>query len=603
MSYGPLRSRTFPSSRGSCGVVSPDYHVAGSPTPYREHGSDPLPGAASESSSITLFYPGYSRHETRRWPDEENLSSDDDIAVPLALGNGYTDRTVILDESQLISGTGQDLNDGADPSLVEWTSRDDPLNPHNWPAHRRWISTILIATFAFIAPMASTMVAPALHTSRDEMKVETDIEEFLIMSIFLLAFALGPFLWGPCSEVYGRVSVVKGAKLIFLVFNTACGFAQTKQQMMAFRFLSGIGGSAPQAIGGGINHDCFRKEDRGLAVAVYSLMPFLSSAVAPIMGGYLTQYLDWRWMFFVTSIFDAVVQIACFFLLRETHHPTILRNKARALRRFTGNPALHTAHEGPNHSMKKTLMKSLVRPFIMLGTQPSLIAMSLFRGFQYGIMYLVFATFGLVFEDKYGQDVGRASLNYLSLGIGSFIGLAISGTLQDKVYRWCMKHTIDPRSTGSTWVALRPAWFALSGRPLHGELLGYGRPYDEVTNERFCVPRKPLPVMLARPDMLGRIPTNAESGIPEYRLPLVVPFSFLIPVGLFIYGWSAQHTVHWVVPNLGTAIMCIGLIVCFNCVQAYTVDTYTTYSASATGAAACIWTMCGFSSPLFGPRM
>lgn len=41
---------------------------------------------------------------------------------------------------------------------------------------------------------------------------------------------------------------MKGANLIFLVFNTACGFAQTKQQMMAFRFCSGIGGSAPQAV-------------------------------------------------------------------------------------------------------------------------------------------------------------------------------------------------------------------------------------------------------------------------------------------------------------------------------------------------------------------
>ena len=96
--------------------------------------------------------------------------------------------------------------------------------------------------------MASTMLAPALHAIRDDLDVETDVEEFLLFSIFLLAFAIGPFLWGPLSEVYGRVSVMKGANLIFLVFNTACGFAQTKQQMMAFRFVSGIGGSAPQAV-------------------------------------------------------------------------------------------------------------------------------------------------------------------------------------------------------------------------------------------------------------------------------------------------------------------------------------------------------------------
>lgn len=59
---------------------------------------------------------------------------------------------------------------------------------------------------------------------------------------------MGPFLWGPLSEVFGRVRVLQAANLIYLLFNTVCGFAQSKEQMMAFRFLSGIGGSAPQAV-------------------------------------------------------------------------------------------------------------------------------------------------------------------------------------------------------------------------------------------------------------------------------------------------------------------------------------------------------------------
>lgn len=167
--------------------------------------------------------------------------------------------------------------------------------------------------FAFIAPMASTMVAPALPTLADEFGINSEIEEFMLMSIFLLAFAVGPFLWGPLSEIYGRVHVMVGANLIFLLFNTVCGFAKTKEQMMAFRFLSGIGGSAPQAvgirtlilhcreltrtqIGGGVISDCFRANERGLATAIYSLMPFLSPATAPIMGGYMTQYVTWRWV-------------------------------------------------------------------------------------------------------------------------------------------------------------------------------------------------------------------------------------------------------------------------------------------------------------------
>jgi len=320
-----------------------------------------------------------------------------------------------------------------DPNLVTWEGPDDPEDPHNWPKHRRWASTLLIASFAFIAPMASTMVAPALDTIAAEFDVQSDIEKFLIMSIFLLAFAIGPFVWGPMSEVFGRVRVMQCANLIFLLFNTVCGFARTKQQMMAFRFLSGIGGSAPQAIGGGILSDCFRAQERGTATAIYSLMPFLSPAVAPIMGGYLTQYTTWRWVFWATSIFDAVVQIACFFLLKETFAPAILAKKTARLQQLTGNLQLHTKWQGSDHSMKKLIMKSLVRPLIMLGTQPALQAMALFRAYQYGLMYLVLATFNRVFEGAYNQTVGRASLNYLSLGVGFIIGLQVSGSMQDKV--------------------------------------------------------------------------------------------------------------------------------------------------------------------------
>jgi MFS family permease len=106
-------------------------------------------------------------------------------------------------------------------------------------------------------------------------------------------------------------------------------------------------------------------------------MPFLSPAVAPIVGGYLTQHTTWRWIFWATSICDAVVQVACFFLLKETFAPAILAKKTARLQELTGNLQLHTKWQGPDRSMKKLIVKSLVRPLIMLGTQPALQAMAL----------------------------------------------------------------------------------------------------------------------------------------------------------------------------------------------------------------------------------
>ena len=94
----------------------------------------------------------------------------------------------------------------------------------------------------------------------------------------------------------------------------------------------------------------------------------------------------------------------------------------------------------------------------------------------------------------------------------------------------------------------------------------------------------------------------------------------LCPIGLFIYGWrsvlslatlvtvlmspSAHYRAHWIAPNIGAVIVAIGLIIGFQCSQAYTTDAYEArYAASAASVGAFLRTMCGFSFPLFAPKM
>lgn len=81
-----------------------------------------------------------------------------------------------------------------------------------------------------------------------EFNMTNQVEIQLTLSIFILAYAIGPLFLGPLSEVYGRVPVLQLSNLFYLVFNTACGASKSKGQMIAFRFLSGLGGSAPLAV-------------------------------------------------------------------------------------------------------------------------------------------------------------------------------------------------------------------------------------------------------------------------------------------------------------------------------------------------------------------
>jgi MFS family permease len=123
------------------------------------------------------------------------------------------------------------------------------------------------------------MVAPALEAIGSEFGISNSVELSLTLSIFVLAYAIGPLLMAPLSEMYGRVYVLQLSNLLYFFFNLGCGLSQSKVQLIIFRFLSGLGGSAPLALGGGVISDLFPPEERGRAVSIYSLAPLLGPAV------------------------------------------------------------------------------------------------------------------------------------------------------------------------------------------------------------------------------------------------------------------------------------------------------------------------------------
>ncbi|KAK0281963.1 hypothetical protein LTR35_007060 [Friedmanniomyces endolithicus] len=225
-----------------------------------------------------------------------------------------------------------------------------------------------------------------------DLGITEQVTSQMLLSIFILAYAIGPLVLGPLSEVYGRVIVLQLANLFFLVFNLACGFATTAPQMLVFRFLAGLGGSAPLAIGGGILADCFRPEERGKAIGVYSLAPLIGPAIGPIAGGFISENTTWRWVFYAVTIADAVIQIAGLFLLQETWAPKLLENKVKKLRKETGNNALY-AEGSRKETVVQKLKISLMRPFILLFTQPTVIVFAIYMAYLYGLVYLVISSF------------------------------------------------------------------------------------------------------------------------------------------------------------------------------------------------------------------
>lgn len=88
----------------------------------------------------------------------------------------------------------------------------------------------------------------------------------------------------------------------------------------------------------------------------------------------------------------------------------------------SGNEELHTEFEKKDQTLGSILRTSLSRPFILLGTQVIVQVLALYMAYLYGLMYLVLSTFPTLWEQRYGESIGIGGLNYISLGIGFFLG-------------------------------------------------------------------------------------------------------------------------------------------------------------------------------------
>ena len=145
-----------------------------------------------------------------------------------------------------------------DPDLVTWDSPQDPENPKDWTVRQKMIVTVVVSCFTFMSPVSSSMISPALSQVGEDLSMKKQLEVEMALSIFILGYAVGPLFFGPLSEVLGRSRVLQLSNLFFLAWNLGCGFAQTEAELFIFRFLAGIGGSAPLAVGAGvIRYDLF----------------------------------------------------------------------------------------------------------------------------------------------------------------------------------------------------------------------------------------------------------------------------------------------------------------------------------------------------------
>lgn len=181
----------------------------------------------------------------------------------------------------------------ADPDIVDWDGPDDPANPQNWSPAAKWGNIAVLSAITFLVPLGSSFFAPGVPSVLKEFNENNETLATFVVSVYILGFAVGPLIFAPLSEIYGRLPLYHACNLGFIAFSVGCAVSTNMSMLIVFRFMQGVFGVAPVTIGGGTIADLMPPEQRGFAMSIWSSGPLLGPVISPVAGGFLSAAEGW----------------------------------------------------------------------------------------------------------------------------------------------------------------------------------------------------------------------------------------------------------------------------------------------------------------------
>lgn len=228
----------------------------------------------------------------------------------------------------------------------------------------------------------STIPSGGIKSICDFFKVKSEAQKVLPTSVYLIGYIMGPLIFGPMSEVYGRRKVMMGTSTLFMIFTLACALSPNWAAFLIFRTFVGICASCPIAVTGGLFSDVYRTPlARGRMMALSMAVTTAGPQFAPFISGFLAQ-AGWRWIFWVSLILAAVT-LGPVLYLPETFAPT-LEQADRSEKRDEG-----------------ILIKTFTRPVYMIFCEPIISLTCLYLSYASAIfcewaeLFIIFIILGV----------------------------------------------------------------------------------------------------------------------------------------------------------------------------------------------------------------
>jgi len=356
--------------------------------------------------------------------DEKEKRSESNSSSQSRAGEGDVNRA---------SGAKVDPEKGKNFDVVTWYNEHDPANPQNWSLFKK-----CFVTFEICLLTTSIYIGSSIYSAGTQSVMATfgvsQVAATLGLTLFVAGYGLGPMLFSPMSEIpqIGRNPIYLATLLIFVALQAPTALASNFGMLMAFRFITGFFGSPVLATGGASLADIWSPKKRAYAISIWGIAAVCGPTLGPLVGGFAVEFAPigfggftaaWTWPIWELMWLSAFCWVFLFFFFPETSANNILLRRTKRLRKLTGNDKLTCAPElmAAEMTTKDIVMMSLVRPFTLNFTEPMVFFLNLYIALIYGLLYIWFESFVIVFVEIYGFGLGEEGLAFLGIFVGAMV--------------------------------------------------------------------------------------------------------------------------------------------------------------------------------------
>jgi DHA1 family multidrug resistance protein-like MFS transporter len=415
-----------------------------------------------------------------------------------------------------INSSHQAMDQNFEPSIVTWYDNDDKDNPRNWSSGKKAWVLLVVSLYTFVVYCAASIITPTVENVMQRYHISTEVAT-LGLSLYVFGYAVGPMIWSPLSEVHfiGRNPTYLYSFVIFFTISIVLAVVDNFPCIVVLRFLQGFFGSPALATGGASIEDIYDMYSAPYGYVWWVMAMYCGPALGPLLAGYATVN-NWRWALWEVVLMSLPI-LVLLPLLPETQSTKIILNRARRLRRITGNKAYVASSELQPLNFGKTLLQALIKPIEISIKDPAITFTVIYCAIVYGTYYSFFEAFPLVYLGIYRMSLGSMGLVFTTNAIGCLVGLM--------AYVLYLKYLFIPKAKHQ---------HQLRGVP--------------VPQEQWL-----------RPGLVG---------------------VWGVSLGLLMFAWTAREDIHWIVPTVGIGVWAATSFAVFQSMICYVVLSYPKYVAS-----------------------